>query len=158
MFKNWTLNQKLAGGFSAVLLFLMVVAIVSILGLGGTVKNAEEVINGNKLKGNVTQKHVDHLTWAMQVGELLTNDDVTELNVQTDPHKCGFGKWYYSDERKHAEEMVHELKAPLASIEQYHNALHESAIEIKKEFKQADLELSTFLEQKKEIILVGWEK
>lgn len=149
MFKDWTLNQKLFGGFGAVLLFLMIVALASVLGLGGTVKNAGKVIAGNKLKGNVTQKHVDHLAWAMQVGELLTNEEVTELQVQTDPHKCGFGKWYYSEDRKYAEEMVEELKSPLAAIEQYHNALHESAIEIKKEFKQADLELSTFLEQKK---------
>lgn len=149
MFNNWTLNQKLFGGFGAVLTFLLIVAFASVLGLGGTVKNAEEVIDGNKLKGNVIQKHVDHLTWAMEVSELLTNHDVSELTVQTDPQKCGFGKWYYSDERKHAEKIVQELKVPLAAIEEYHNALHESAIEIKNEFQQADLELSTFLEQKK---------
>ena len=54
---------------------------------------------------------------------LLTDANVTELHVETDPHKCGFGKWYYSDARIHAEEMVPELKSLFAEIEEPHTII-----------------------------------
>ncbi|MFH2035601.1 MAG: methyl-accepting chemotaxis protein, partial [Candidatus Zixiibacteriota bacterium] len=90
-----------------------------------------------------------HLNWANQVSALLTDDEVTELKVQTDPHKCAFGSWYYSDNRKHAEELFPELIPIFAEIELPHKNLHESAIEISKHYQKADEELGRFLEAKK---------
>ncbi len=60
------------------------------------------------------RKIVDHLNWANEVNRLLTDKDVHEIDVQADPHKCGFGKWYYSEDRKKAEELVPEIKPLLA--------------------------------------------
>ncbi len=149
MLRNLTLNQKIGGGFGIVVTLLVVVALCSIFGLGGVVNNAREVIGGNKLASEITQRHVDHLEWVNQVNALITNPEVTELDVQTDPHKCAFGKWYYGEGRDHAEKLVPALGEHLDDIEEHHNSLHASAVEISEHFKQADLELSASLEARK---------
>lgn len=147
--KDCKLCVKFGIGFGAVLLLLVVLGLWASWGIDGIVGNASEVISGNKLKGNFTQKVVDHLKWSEKVNELLTNAHVHTLEVQTDPTKCAFGKWYYSDARKAAEVLVPSLREPLAQIEKFHNALHESAIQIGEEYAPADVELGGFLRDKK---------
>jgi methyl-accepting chemotaxis protein len=147
--QNMSCGKKIGIGFTIVLSALAIVAVWSILGIGGIVNNAGVVIEGNKLKGEMVQREVDHLNWANQVNALLTDTHVTKLDVETDPHKCAFGKWYYSDDRKRAEEMVPELKEIFAAIEETHNHLHHSAVEIDEHFEQVELELGNFLRQAK---------
>lgn len=143
--KNLKIALKFALGFGGVILLLGVVALWSVFGIKGIVGNAGEVIDGNKLRGEIVQKEVDHLNWANKVNALLVDDHITELNVQTDPHKCAFGKWFYGDERKEAEHLVPALKEYFRDIEQYHTDLHESAEEIGKVFVQADHNLPALL-------------
>ncbi len=50
--------------------------------------------------------------------------------VQLDPHKCGFGCWYYGEERKALEKLAPALIPVLAKFEEPHRKLHESAIQI----------------------------
>ena len=141
MFKNLTIGKQIALGFTIILIFLGVISTISITGIKGIVNNAKEVIGGNQLRGITVQREVDHLNWANQVGSLINDDLVTELKVQVDPHKCGFGKWFYSDERKDAEKMVPEIKPYLSEIEKFHKDLHDSAAEIKEVFEPADVTL-----------------
>ncbi|WP_319541371.1 methyl-accepting chemotaxis protein [uncultured Pseudodesulfovibrio sp.] len=147
--KDCKLCVKFGLGFGAVLLLLVSLGLWSTYGIEGIVGNAEEVISGNKLRGNFTQKVVDHLKWAEKVNELLTNSDIHTLNVQTDPKECAFGKWYYSDARVAAERLVPGIKPLLAEIEKHHNELHVSAIEISQKYAPADIELGAFLRDKK---------
>ncbi len=146
--KNLKLGGKFAVAFGAVITLLIIVALWAVLGILNIVGNADEVISGNKLRTELEHKHVQHLQWAQEVGSLLTDDNVTDLNVQTDHHKCDFGKWYYGEGRKEAEKLVPELKELLDQIEEPHKQLHESVIEIEKHFWQADLNLSAFLHEK----------
>jgi methyl-accepting chemotaxis protein len=147
--KKMTIGKRIAFGFGVVLALLTVVGLLSFLGVGTIVGDAEEVISGNQLDGNLAQKEVDHLNWVGKVNALLTDANVTTLQVQTDDHKCGFGKWLYGEGRKHAETMVPSLSPMLKAIEEPHRHLHESAIEIGRHFRQADLELGSFLREKK---------
>ena len=149
MLRNWSLARKIGSGFGVILVLLSVVAVWSVTGIGGIVGNADEVITGNQLKALMVEKEVDHLNWAGQVSDLINNDEVTELHVQTDPHQCAFGKWYYSEARRESEEMVPELKPIMAAIEAPHNHLHQSAIQIAEEFTPADIALGGFLRESK---------
>ncbi len=149
MFRNMTIGKKITLGFALVLSALLMVSIWAVLGIGVIVGNASEVIDGNKLKGNMTQRELDHLNWANEVTELLNNDNVTKLQVQTDPHKCAFGQWYYSQKRQATEESLPALKKDLAEIEKWHSDLHQSAVEIDEKYVQADLQLSAMLQEKK---------
>ncbi len=146
---NWSIGKKIGSGFGIILGLLAIVAVWSITGIGTIVHNAEEVIEGGALQSLLEGKETDHLHWANHVGELITNDAVHHLDVETDPHKCAFGKWYYSEERKHAEAMVPGLAAVLAEIEEPHKRLHESAMQIGQQYHPADLALGDFLRDSK---------
>ncbi len=147
--KNFTIGKKITVGFGVVLVLLTAVGLLSFSGVGEIVNNAGQVIDGNKLDGNLAQKEVDHLNWTNQVNALLTDAKVTTLNVETDHHKCGFGKWLYGEGRLATEKIVPSLASMIKEIEEPHQHLHESAIEIGKHFQQADLELGGFLREKK---------
>lgn len=97
--KNLTIGKKTGIGFGVILVLLVVVGILSYTGVSGIVSDAVKVIKGNKLDGNMAQKEVDHLNWVNKVNALLTDDKLTSLDVQTDDHKCGFGKWLYGEGR-----------------------------------------------------------
>ena len=147
--KNLRLAYKFAVGFGSVLLLLILLGGWSITGIGNIVADANNVIAGNKLRGDFVQKIVDHLNWVNEVNRLLTDKNVHEINVQVDPHKCGFGKWYYSEERKEAESLVPEIRPLLAKIESHHNKLHKSAIEIEEKYEDVDPDMGGFLREKK---------
>ncbi|MCX5864172.1 MAG: methyl-accepting chemotaxis protein [Deltaproteobacteria bacterium] len=130
---NWsgmTIGKKVSLGFGLVLTLLVVLSLSSFLGVGRIVKDAEEVIGGGRLNAELAQREVDHLNWVGKVTGVLLNGG-TELSVETDPHKCGFGKWYYGEGREHAEKEFPSLKSLIAEIEEPHKRLHESAIAIK---------------------------
>lgn len=135
---NLTIGKKVALGFGLIIVLLGVVGLLAFSGVKGIVYNAGQVIEGNKLDGMLAQKEVDHLKWVNNVNALLTDDSVTELNVQTDHKQCGFGKWLYGEQRQAAEKLVPGLAPLLKSIEEPHHRLHASAIEIGKHFNQAD--------------------
>jgi len=118
MFSSMSVGKRLGLGFGVVLTLVAVLAGWSIWGIGGIVGHAEEVIDGNKLRAEMIQKEVDHLDWANHVNALLTDEKVVTLDVQTDPHKCAFGCWYYGEGRAHAERLVPDLKEVLDAIEE----------------------------------------
>ncbi|MBI9074966.1 MAG: CZB domain-containing protein [Desulfatibacillum sp.] len=140
-----TVGKRIAAGFSIVLILLALVGLLSFIGVGGIVDNATQVIEGNKLDGVLAQREVDHLNWAGAVNALLTDEHVTELTVETDPHKCGFGQWLYGEGRKQAEALVPSLAPMLKRIEEPHAKLHESAIAISKVFQPADTNLPGYI-------------
>ncbi len=146
--KNLKLRTKILAGFSLLLLILAGLGIWATLGIGNIVDDASEVIDGNKLRGEIVQREVDHLNWAAQVSALITDPEVNELAVETNPRECGFGKWYYGEGRKHAEELVPQLRGSLAEIEEPHRHLHESAVAIAEVYQPADLKLPQFLAEK----------
>ncbi|MEA3544145.1 MAG: CZB domain-containing protein, partial [Thermodesulfobacteriota bacterium] len=146
--KNLKLGKKMAVGFGLMLIMITAVGSWAIFGISGIVGNASEVIDGNKLRGEMVQREVDHLNWAGEVNKLLTDKNVTTLHVQTDPKQCAFGKWYYGEGRKAAEAMVPAIAPLLAEIEEHHSRLHESAIHIGEKFHQADTSLPKFLAEK----------
>ena len=147
--KDLKLGKKFFLSFGLIIILLVVVAFWAINGIGGIVGNAEEVIEGNKLRTDLEHKYVQHLLWASEVNKLLTDDRVTKLNVQTDPHQCAFGQWYYGEGRKHAETLAPELKVLFDKIEKPHTQMHKSAIKIDEVFYQADAALGAKLREVK---------
>ncbi len=153
-----TVGKKITLGFGLVLALLLVAGVLSFTGVGGIVGNAREVISGNKLDAALAQKEVDHLNWMNAVNALLTDETVTELHVQTDPRKCGFGKWLYGDEAAEAVALVPSLAPLLKAIEDPHRKLHQSAIKIGEQFRPADENLPGFLAAKEVDHLVWADK
>ena len=155
MLENTRLGMKMAVLSGSILALLILLGSWGIFGLTHVVKNGIMVAEGNKLRSEILQREVDHLNWAQKVSDYLTNDNVKELDVQIDPTKCGFGKWYYGEGRKEAERILPALHGPLENIEAAHRQLHESAAKIKEVFRRADPTLPAFLTQK-ELDHVAW--
>ena len=147
--KDLRLSLKFGIGFGIIILFLCIVGGWSILGINTMVKNAESSINGNKLRGEMLQREVDHLNWVQQLNSFLLDEKSAELKVQINPHECGFGKWFYSEQRKEAEKIIPSIKPLLVAIEEPHNKLHASAEEIKKTYIHANVETGRLLREMK---------
>ncbi len=137
-FKDVNLSGKLGIGFGVIVVILAGLIVWVVISVGGIVSNAEQVIEGNKLRGDLTLREVEHLNWANAVTALVTDKAVNELSVTTDPRECNFGQWYYSDARLEAEARVPELAPLLAEIEAYHTDLHVSAADIQETYVAAE--------------------
>jgi len=149
MAANLTVGKRIGAGFAVVLVVLVGVAGWAIYAFTSTSHHLDSAITCNELQSDLKEKEIDHFKWAKGVSDLFVDKNVTELKVQTDPHKCGFGQWYYGDGRHQLETAVPSLKEALAGIEEPHRRLHESAIEIQKLFKQADWNLTVEMKQRK---------
>ncbi len=145
MFRNTTIGRKLAIGFGVVLGLLTIVSVLAFHGISGITTDAKDTIAKNELIENLARREIDHLNWANQVVAFITDENVKELTVQTDDHKCKFGEWLYSDARKDAEKEIPQLASLFKEIEGHHKELHQSAIEIKQQFQRADAELPGIL-------------
>ncbi|MBU0637851.1 MAG: CZB domain-containing protein, partial [Planctomycetes bacterium] len=138
MFKGMTIGKKIGLGFGVVMLLLAAVGVLSFTGMRGIAHNADKAVAANTLSDQMVRNELAHLAWANKVSALLTDENVTKLEVQTDDHKCGFGQWLYGEDRQAAEAMVPSIAPLLKEIEAYHHDLHASAIEIGQSFQQAD--------------------
>ncbi len=145
MLSNPGIGKKIGIGFTIVLVLMAVATGRAWLGMGSVVDNAAEVIDGNALRAEMIQREVDHLMWADKVNALLTDPDVHAVDVQTDPHKCGFGQWYYGEGRTAAEELVPALTPVLAGLEDPHRRLHESAEKMDRLYVPVDESAGGFL-------------
>ncbi len=141
MLKHMTIGRKLALGFGLVLVLLTLLGVVSYRGISQMGMGANDVVAKNQLIENLKSKESDLLNWANKVVALITDENVTELSVQTDDHKCGFGQWLYGDGRAQAEKEVPELAPIFKEMEGHHLTLHTSAIEVGEHFQPADAEL-----------------
>jgi methyl-accepting chemotaxis protein len=130
-----SLIKKIYIGFLSTSILLLILGIVSYTGIHSVVGNAGEVISGNELSNNLTQRETDHLIWASKVAELFTDPHAVKLEAQTDPTKCALGKWLQSDERKQLELDHPEFTSYLAALEEPHRHLHQAAQKIDNTFK-----------------------
>lgn len=148
MFDNLKIGKKMLVLSGTILCLLLVVLVVGIYELSNSVKSGESVSNAEQLKATMSELEIAHLTWADHVATFLNDDSVNKLDVHTDPHQCGFGKWYYGEGRQKAEQMLPALRSNLEAIEAPHAALHASAKKIKAAYRPADLHLPQFLTEK----------
>ena len=145
MKKQLTIGQQLTTGFALILTALAIISIWSVLGITHLTEDAGQVVLGNQLKANMKQSELDHLKWADQLGTLIYDNSIHELHLETNPHQCAFGKWYYSKERTELEQRIPSTRNLLSSIESWHNQLHESAVKIEQVYRPADTQLSAVL-------------
>jgi methyl-accepting chemotaxis protein len=90
--------------------------------------NSDVVVETNKLQDEMSKRYIDHLNWTNSLGEYVIHPFEHTFEHQTDHHKCKFGEWYYSENRKRAKELIPELKPLFDRLEKPHEELHHSAI------------------------------
>ena len=137
--KNISIGVKIGGGFGLVLALLATISIASFFGLRTIEEHAFESQEFNQDKAFLLEKQIDHLNWLGKVNDLFSREGVAKLEVETDDHKCGFGKWYYSDKTQEKLKEATPEAELLKGIEGPHRRLHESAIEIGKAYSAGDI-------------------
>ncbi|MBN1117087.1 MAG: CZB domain-containing protein [Bacteroidales bacterium] len=143
---NFKLSTKFVISFGTIIIILAVVATWSIRGIGKVVTNASEVIEGNKLRANIENKYIQHLKWVDKLEELVYDSEINEVTLETDPHKCAFGIWFYGGGLDTVQKIAPELVPILKEMEDAHTNLHATASEIIEIYKPADYNLSIFME------------
>ncbi len=133
--KDVSLSKKLFLGFGVILILLSVISLLSIISMRSADDSTQDIIMSNNVMANLKQKEVDHLDWVSAVKEALLMRSAERLTVETDPHKCGFGKWFYGEGRREAENRFSKLAGSLRDVEEPHKRLHQSVIEIKKDLE-----------------------
>jgi methyl-accepting chemotaxis protein len=76
-----------------------------------------------ELKNIINQKEIDHLNWVKALSNSIVSQKVS--TVQTDPTKCGFGKWIvdFKTNDKTIKKLLNKVLIP-------HNQLHATAAKI----------------------------
>ncbi|MFZ5774111.1 MAG: methyl-accepting chemotaxis protein [Thermodesulfobacteriota bacterium] len=146
--KDVKLSVKIGGGFGIFLALMLLVSGATWLGLTLIHAESEEVLDHNNDRAFLLAKEIDHLTWMGKVTELFVRDDVTGLSVETDDHKCGFGKWLYSEETQALIRRGGKEAELLAAIQEPHKRLHESAIEIGQLYVPFEQEVAALLPER----------
>ncbi len=155
MFRYLKIGTKMIIMAGSILILMLITLIWGISGLSTTVDDGKEMAAGNKLRGELLAREVDHLNWVKAVSTFLTDEEVSELNVQMDHTKCALGQWLNGEGRQQAELLVPALASDLKAIETPHMHLHETAQRIKEVFRPADPHLAKFLTEK-ELDHVSW--
>jgi methyl-accepting chemotaxis protein len=130
--KNLTIGKKITMGLGLTLLLLAAIGLLSFMGIGRLVRDAEVMVKGNRLDALLAQKEVDHLKWADKLLAYVASGKTAKFDVEVDDHKCAFGVWLYGDGRKEAERAIPDLALVLKELEEPHRLLHQSALEINK--------------------------
>ena len=131
-----SLKAKLIGATLIMTFFLFAGGLVGWMGITQTDGAGKKIANLDSLAKEILQREIDHLNWVKKVSEFLGNETITELGVEKDEHKCGLGKWYYSDHRERAEGELPEIKDLLEKLEEPHKKMHNSANELEKILKK----------------------
>src|SRR6056297_203586 len=147
--QNLNIGTKLTLAFGTLVGLLLIIAGVSYSGMSNILKNSDKAEHLNAIQANLEEKHEDHLIWVQDLNRLITDNESNELHVETDHRECGFGQWYYGEDRIEAERADPKIRAFLAEMEEPHKKLHQTAVEIDEVYKQADYHFNIVLRDAK---------
>ena len=131
LWANLSINKKLALGFTGSLIAMLLFSAVVWYSSENIMHLADTAIDKQKFALTLTLREVDHLKWTERLHKLvLDGPNANMSSIQSDGHKCAFGQWFYSGDRKRLEQLLPETVQHFTELEKPHLALHESAIRI----------------------------
>jgi Chemoreceptor zinc-binding domain/CheW-like domain len=96
-----------------------------IIGLRPLMEEADE------LASSLMQRKQDHLNWITKLKEAVTAG--ADITVETDPHKCAFGRWYDSF---HSDNRI--MERHLKQFDAPHKYIHGIALQAKQYMSDGD--------------------
>lgn len=138
-------GKKIGIGFGLVLLLFVAATLVSYSRFNDVNLLSGKVSEANHDHSFALAKEIDHLNWMATLSNLFLDKEVTEVTVQTDDHKCGFGQWIYGEEMNTKMQDDPELATLVENIKDPHKRLHESAIKIDNTYVDFDPDLLDLL-------------
>ena len=124
-----TIRAKLLGGFTLLLLLMIVMAVVSHITSNQIEETNQEAVEWSEQMQFIEEAKGDQLQWVNELSNLFTLED--EFTGELDYNKCEFGLWYYSyEETEQYEQLPFSFQETFASIREPHRLLHESGANI----------------------------
>ncbi|MGB3212794.1 MAG: methyl-accepting chemotaxis protein [Desulforhopalus sp.] len=145
VWRNLSIFKKLFLGFGSVLMLLGVICTftyVSFNKVDHLAHDTEEASTGNQF---ILLKTIDHLNWIATLNQLVFNEDVHSVTLETDHTQCSFGKWLYSQETGQLASKNPTLGSLLENVKAPHERLHQSAVKIIDIYVPFDLTLDSML-------------
>ena len=133
--RSMKLSTKLYLGFGLVVLILALIGANAYFSLTKVVASGDHAITTGSQGKFMVEKEGDHLRWIKNVQDLFMQNKA-KLEVQTDPHKCGLGKFIYGNQSKEIGRNNPAVAKLLEEIKEPHARLHDSAKLIDKTWKQ----------------------
>ncbi len=149
---NVQIRYKLIISFGLLIGLLFLIIIQSFIGISGVITYSNNLEQSRNVKETFLERYIDHLKWNQKVSRVLLNNNETALGVELDPHKCAFGKWFYGDGRKDAENLVSEMKNSFDSLEILHTHLHNSAVDMNKFLAENNKEQALLIYNKNTLV------
>ena len=125
--KNLSVKVKFISGIGIVLTLTVLNAVLSVNALTTIENNIGKLNAGASLRRTIFEREIQHLQWVNTLSTYLIGTDANSLAIGKDPTQCGFGKWYYGEEKKAVLAEFPELSGPLAALERPHKDLHATA-------------------------------
>lgn len=105
------------------------------------------------MERNLRQLEIDHLNWVNKVNCFLSDSTIKEFSVEKDFHKCGFGKWYYGEDKKKMEKWIPESQVALKKLEIPHKGLHLSVDSLEKILSEKNFSRSNAIQYYNNVIV-----
>ena len=131
VWRNIKLGGKLGIAFGSITLILFIVGVWAIYGVVGILSDANKMVKGNELRAELEERYVQHLIWTNELSRYINDESIGEFGLETEYDKNDFGRWYYGEGRKNAEQYSPKMKELLAEFEEPHKKLLETANQIK---------------------------
>ncbi len=131
-----TVAKRLALGFGIGIAGLVVLAVVAFSGtsrlLGLAVETSERLSRTWSAVETISNAETEHLQWSKQIIKiLLTAEPAAGVGaLELDPRECGFGRWYYSEQRTALVRDFPTLADWMERLRTPHEQLHASCRQI----------------------------
>ncbi|MGA1824163.1 MAG: methyl-accepting chemotaxis protein [bacterium] len=138
------IRGRLIGSFVIVALMCVIVGSISLIVSSHYAKLTEKVEDSAELNKTLLAREIDHLNWIKDVEDLFVKN-LSELDVQTDYHKCGLGEFLYGEQLAHIRDEDPKSAEMLEALKEPHARLHTSAKKIQDAWQQSHEGLSDML-------------
>jgi len=118
-----TIGRKISLSFGVTIIILIAAVIFSVSEMKDVVSDLALSEHYSENFAFSLEKEIDHLNWASKISSSILLDKKSE--VQTDPEKCGLGKWLYP--ALNDPKTSDEIKKLLNEMEPLHKHLHQTA-------------------------------
>ena len=114
-------------------MLLILIAVFIFEGYRNVLSVSKLLAESDDIHASLLESYNKHLLWSKNLSQGIYDNEEYKVEVILDHNLCDFGKWYYGDGRHQAEQLIPQLKVVFESMEKPHEALHHTAVEIKKE-------------------------
>ena len=125
--KNLGLTLKISVLISAMFLIVGTMSVLFIFMLRVLSTDTHTIKGSADIGVIMLSREIDHLVWTNALQKYVLDPKHNTLDIQLDPHKCGFGLWYYGEGIKKAVAQFPHIETALDKMEASHTSLHESA-------------------------------